>query len=171
MLVLPTNYRDTSHVSLVALFLRASGFDHYRCDRSLNLGISLPNLGKIIKTCGNDDSITLSAEDKPDVLNLLFESQSISWSDLDNDRVSEFDMKLMDIDAEVLAIPEAIYDAVVKLPAAEFTRICRDMLNLSENSKSPNNFSWNRSYKGRSSIFCGRRYWFRIHNAKTLYFN
>jgi proliferating cell nuclear antigen PCNA len=131
----------------------------------------VPNLGKIIKTCGNDDSITLSAEDKPDVLNLLFESPSISRSDLDNDRVSEFDMKLMDIDTEHLGIPEAVYDAVVKLPSVEFARICRDMTNLSETGKGPNNFSWDRCYKGRSSIFSRRRYWLWICYAKAVYFN
>lgn len=65
---------DSSHVSLVALLLRASGFDHYRCDRSLNLGISIPSLAKIIKTAGNDDALTLRAEDAPDVLNMLFEA-------------------------------------------------------------------------------------------------
>lgn len=29
---------DNSHVSLVALQLRADGFEHYRCDRSMSMG-------------------------------------------------------------------------------------------------------------------------------------
>jgi proliferating cell nuclear antigen len=41
-------------------------------------------------------------------------------------------MKLMDIDAEHLGIPETMYDATVKMSATEFQRICRDMQNLSE---------------------------------------
>ena len=29
---------DSSHVSLVALSLRADGFAHYRCDRNISMG-------------------------------------------------------------------------------------------------------------------------------------
>ena len=29
---------DSSHVSLVALSLRADGFEHYRCDRNISMG-------------------------------------------------------------------------------------------------------------------------------------
>ncbi len=69
---------DSSHVSLIALLLRASGFEHYRCDRAINLGLSITNLSKIIKTANNDDVLTLNAEDKPDSLSMIFESPSIS---------------------------------------------------------------------------------------------
>jgi proliferating cell nuclear antigen len=41
-------------------------------------------------------------------------------------------MKLMDIDADTLTIPETEYDARVTLPAAEFTRIVRDLSQLGE---------------------------------------
>jgi len=32
---------DSSHVSLVSLNLRAEGFETYRCDRNLSMGINL----------------------------------------------------------------------------------------------------------------------------------
>lgn len=32
---------DNSHVSLVSLTLRSDGFDKYRCDRSLTMGMNL----------------------------------------------------------------------------------------------------------------------------------
>ena len=41
------------------------------------------------------------------------------------DRVSEFELKLMDIESEHLGIPETEYKCTVKLPAAEFQRIIR----------------------------------------------
>lgn len=41
-------------------------------------------------------------------------------------------MKLMDIDADTLNIPETEYDARVTLPSAEFTRIVRDLSQLGE---------------------------------------
>lgn len=41
-------------------------------------------------------------------------------------------MKLMDIDADTLSIPETEYDARVTLPASEFARIVRDLSQLGE---------------------------------------
>ena len=35
---------DSSHVSLVALMLRSTGFDHYRCDRDVTMGMNLLNM-------------------------------------------------------------------------------------------------------------------------------
>jgi len=52
---------DSSHVSLVALFLRAEGFEMYRADRNISLGINLGNMSKILKCSGADDIITLKA--------------------------------------------------------------------------------------------------------------
>ncbi|KAI9199432.1 proliferating cell nuclear antigen, N-terminal domain-containing protein [Polychytrium aggregatum] len=116
---------DNSHVALVALLLRSNGFDPYRCDRNLSLGISLVSLGKILKCAGNDDVITIKAEDSGDHLSLMFESPN-------QDRVSEYELKLMDIDSEHLGIPETDYDTVVRMSSAEFQRICRDLRVLSE---------------------------------------
>lgn len=67
---------DASHVSLCSLKLRSEGFDHFRCDRNISLGLNLGNLGKILKCAGNEDIVTLKAEDEPDTLTLMFESQS-----------------------------------------------------------------------------------------------
>lgn len=40
---------DSSHVSLVSLLLRADGFEHYRCDRGLSMGMNLGNFAKMLK--------------------------------------------------------------------------------------------------------------------------
>ncbi|KAK3811136.1 MAG: proliferating cell nuclear antigen [Benniella sp.] len=116
---------DNSHVALVALLLRHDGFQPYRCDRSLALGINLVSLSKILRCAGNDDQITLKADDTADVLNLTFETT-------ENDRISEYELKLMDIDSEHLGIPETAYDAVVQMSSSEFQRICKDLQILSD---------------------------------------
>lgn len=67
---------DSSHVSLCAMLIRSDGFDHYRCDRNLSLGLSMANISKILKCAGNTDKVTLQAEDTPDILTLMFESES-----------------------------------------------------------------------------------------------
>ncbi|KAL2369884.1 hypothetical protein RJZ57_005695 [Blastomyces gilchristii] len=116
---------DNSHVALVSMMLKAEGFSPYRCDRNVALGINLVSLTKVLRAAQNEDILTLKAEDSPDVINLVFESAQ-------TDRLSEYDIKLMDIDQEHLAIPDTEYAATVDMPSTEFRRICTDLGNLSE---------------------------------------
>lgn len=111
---------DSSHVSLCAMVMRSEGFDHFRCDKSLSLGVNLLNLSKLLKCAGNEDVITLKSEESGDSLAMHFESPS-------QDRVSEFELKLMDIESEHLGIPDTEYKCNVRLPASEFQRIIRDL--------------------------------------------
>merc|ERR1711981_985471 len=50
----------------------------------------------------------------------------------DQDRTSEFDMKLMQIENEHMEIPEQQYKVVAKLPSGEFQKICRDLKEFGE---------------------------------------
>ena len=67
---------DSSHVALVTLNLSAEGFEEYRCDKSMTLGISIANLAKVLRCGGNEDSLTLSCEDEPSKLKIRFENNS-----------------------------------------------------------------------------------------------
>ena len=116
---------DSSHVSLVSLNLRADGFDHFRCDRAFSMGMNLNNMNKMLKCAGNDDAITMRAEDGADVVTFLFESAN-------GERISEFELKLMDITTENLGIPDTEYAATVKMPSPEFQRICRDLSTIGD---------------------------------------
>lgn len=98
---------DSNHVSLVALLLKAEGFEHYRCDRNISLGINLTSMAKILKCSDDDDIITLKAEDSGDSVTFMFESPNQT-------RISHFSLKLMDIDSEHLGIPPTEYKCVVK---------------------------------------------------------
>ena len=120
---------DNSHVALVSMMLNAESFSPFRCDRNIALGVNLTSLTKVLRAAQNEDILTLKAEDAPDVLNLVFESSA-------NDRISEYDLKLMDIDQEHLGIPETEYAATVSLPSTEFRRICTDLAAMSESGTS-----------------------------------
>jgi len=111
---------DSSHVSLCALLMRADGFDHFRCDKNISLGLNLTNLGKILKCAGNDDIITMKSEDEGDTISFMFESEN-------QERVSDFELKLMDIDADHLGIPETQYKCIVKMPSREFQSIVQKL--------------------------------------------
>ncbi len=45
----------------------------------------------------------------------------------DQERISAFNLRLLDIDSEQLGIPDSQFDATVKMPSTEFQRICRDL--------------------------------------------
>lgn len=58
------------------------------------------------------------AEDAGDTVTFMFESPN-------QERISDFELKLMDIDSEQLGIPDTDYAATVKMPSQEFARICK----------------------------------------------
>jgi proliferating cell nuclear antigen len=119
---------DNSHVALVSMMLKAEAFSPFRCDRNIPLGINLTSLQKVLRAAQATDILTIKAEDAPDVVNLVFESS-------EKDRISEYDLKLMDIDQDHLGIPETEYAASITMPSAEFKRICGDLINISESGK------------------------------------
>ncbi|WAQ96424.1 PCuncharacterized, partial [Mya arenaria] len=91
---------DSSHVSLVSLNLRSEGFDTYRCDRNLSMGINLGSMAKIIRCAGNDDIMKRSPT-----------TRFVYWTWIQSIWV---------------------FLCVVKMPAAEFQRICRDLSQIGE---------------------------------------
>ncbi|CRK45665.1 hypothetical protein BN1723_019803, partial [Verticillium longisporum] len=115
---------DNSHVALVSMMLKAEAFSPYRCDRNIALGVNLTSLTKVLRAANSTDQLTLKAEDAPDSLSLTFENGQ--------DRFSEYDLKLMDIDQEHLGIPDTDYAATITLPSNEFRRICVDLSAMSE---------------------------------------
>ena len=66
---------DSSHVALVSLTLGSIGFEEYRADRAMTLGISVTNLAKVLKLASNEDKITLKAEEDAQHLSLIFENR------------------------------------------------------------------------------------------------
>ena len=62
--------------------------------------------------------VAQQAEDAGDTVTFMFESPN-------QERISDFELKLMDIDSEQLGIPDTDYAATVKMPSQEFARICK----------------------------------------------
>ena len=116
---------DGSHVALVSLNLSMEGFEHYRADTSMVLGINVGLLAKVMKLANATDSITLSAEDDATHLKLTFEN-------VKDQRTTEFTLNLISLDVEHLAIPETEYSSVVSINAGEFNKICKELYSLNE---------------------------------------
>lgn len=111
---------DSGHVCLLLLELDAGTFDPFRCDKNITLGLQTQNLLKVLRCASNDDAITLRAKHDTDSMEVFIENT-------DQDRMSSFEIKLMDIDQERLGIPDRENDAVIKLPSTDFQRITRDV--------------------------------------------
>merc|ERR1719497_207980 len=116
---------DSSHVALVSLMLREAAFSEFKCDRAASLGMNVDSLGKIFKMCGSGDSLKLRWQDGADTVGFQCESG-------EDDRVADFDLKLMQIESEHMEIPEQQYKVLAKLPSGEFQKICRDLKEFGE---------------------------------------
>jgi len=116
---------DNSHVSLVSVLLRADGFDKFRCDRQLSMGMNLTSMSKILRCAANDDIITIKAQDQADTVTFMFESPN-------QEKMADYEMKLMNLDQEHLGIPETDYAAVIKMPSSEFQRVIKDLSQFGE---------------------------------------
>ena len=119
---------DGSHVALVSLNLSMEGFEQYRCDANMVLGLSIATLAKVMKLADANDSITLQAEQDPSHLKLIFENPK-------TERVTEFTMNLISLDQEHLAIPETDFSSVVTINSGEFSKICKELYSLNETLK------------------------------------
>eukprot|EP00898_Chlorokybus_atmophyticus_P000625 jgi/Chlat1/1563/Chrsp123S00082 len=84
---------DTSHAALVDVLLEADGCDHYRCDRTLSLGINFHNLGKMLRLAQITDVITFNVEDGADTCTIGINGE-------DDDKLADVELKLMDMDSE-----------------------------------------------------------------------
>jgi proliferating cell nuclear antigen len=116
---------DTSHVALVSLNLSMEGFESYRCDQNIVLGININNLSKVMKLADPSDSITLSAEQDPSVLKIIFENPKTQ-------RSTEFALNLITLDVEHLSIPDTEYSSLITINSNEFSKICKELQSLSE---------------------------------------
>ena len=116
---------DNSHVSLVGVSLRSEGFETYRVDRAMVLGINLGSMAKILKCAPNDAVITLSTNSE-ETLEFTFEQPK-------SDTVAMYQLKLMDIEDAPMDVPEIAHDARIDMPSVDFQKICRDMGSMGDN--------------------------------------
>merc|ERR1711907_499664 len=116
---------DSSHVALVSLMLRESAFSEFKCDRNTSLGMNVDALTKVLRMCGQSDSLKIHADTGANVVSFQCESSA-------EDRIADFDLKLMEIESEHMEIPEQQYKVVARMPSAEFQKICRDLKEFGE---------------------------------------
>jgi len=115
---------DSSHVALVSLLLRESAFTEFKCDRPHSLGMNVDSLAKILKMCGPNDALKIRYNSEADLVSFQCEGGE--------DRIADFDLKLMQIESEHMEIPEQQYKVTARIPSGEFQKICRDLKEFGE---------------------------------------
>lgn len=117
---------DGARCALVYMRLRADAFEEYRCEGSHTLGLNMSSVYKLVKTSGAHDSITLYMD--AGSTNEL----GIKIQNAEKNSVTDFKLKLLDVDEEIITVPDVEFDSVITMPSAFFQRLCRDMLNISD---------------------------------------
>lgn len=80
---------------------------------------------EVLKMCGPNDSLKIRCPGSGDSVSFVCENG-------DEERMAEFDLKLMQIESEHMEIPEQQYKVLAKMPSADFQKICRDLREFGE---------------------------------------
>jgi proliferating cell nuclear antigen len=118
---------DSSHVILIHMKLEAKAFESFYSDGEQMIGINMLNLNKLIKTIGNNDTISFT------MLNSDKNKLEIRVENTEKNTLKISKLNLLDLDnSNIEAIPAAEFNSVITLPSGDFQKICRDIANLSD---------------------------------------
>jgi hypothetical protein len=81
-----------------------------------------------LRDVGPNDSLKVRWQNDADTGNCQCESS-------EEDRIADFDLKLMQIESEHMEIPEQHYKVIAKLPSAELQKICRVLKKFGETTQ------------------------------------
>jgi proliferating cell nuclear antigen len=113
---------DTARVTLVHMTLGAENFEEYECTTDIAAGLNMGNIYKLLKSVTNQDTLTLKVEGR-DVMDVLIENPV-------KKSATSFKLKLLDINEDILEVPDIHMNVVTTLPSVDFQRVTRDMGNL-----------------------------------------
>jgi proliferating cell nuclear antigen len=115
---------DTARVTLVHMNLGAENFEEYECPQTIIAGMNMANMYKLLKSISGTDTLTLDIIGR-DYMNILIENPVKKSS-------TTFKLKLLDINEDILGLPDVEMNVVTTLPSVDFQRITRDMGNLAQ---------------------------------------
>jgi len=117
---------DGARCALIYLKLEGGSFDEFHCPSQIVTGINMSSVWKLLKTASSHDCITMYIESGNQ-----FEL-GITIQNSEKNALTEYKLKLLDCDAEMINVPDVTFDRVLTLPSAYFQRLCREMTNLGD---------------------------------------
>jgi proliferating cell nuclear antigen len=125
----PTDIRSTSidgnKIACIFFIMEASKFEYYKCDDTFSIGINMQSIYRLIKTISNNDTVTMSIKK-----NEMHRLKIVISNTEKQTRVISY-LKLLDIDQEIISIPDIEFDHIITLPCIDFQRYCKDMMVIS----------------------------------------
>jgi proliferating cell nuclear antigen len=115
---------DTAHVTLVHMTLMAENFEEYDCQGEVTAGMNMSNVYKLLKSVSGQDTLTVDIHGR-DVMNIHVENPAKKSS-------TSFKVKLLDINEDILEVPDIQMNVVTTMPSIDFQKITRDMSNLAQ---------------------------------------
>ena len=170
---------DSSHVSIVECVLPASWFALYSLESAaFSIGLDVVLFSKILSTRdrGMQQGIVLQMDEQREHLTIYMTSGGVNNSGGDATLINkEFDMPLIELDSDLLDIPEIDYDVEMSLQSADFAelihqlRIFGDTLDMecSETNIAMNSISHDKG-RMRSRIDIDRLTSFAINEGETI---
>ena len=117
---------DSSHVALIHMKLAAKNFEKFYCPKMTICGVSMLRLYKLLKIMSPNDTLTFYVEkDEPSELKIQIETGEKGLR-------HNFSLKLMDLFIDKVEVPPAEFSSVLRMPSADFQKLCRDMSNLAD---------------------------------------
>ena len=113
---------DTARVTLVHMDLSAENFEEYDCPTDIVAGLNMANVYKLLKSVSGQDTLFVRIEGR-DYMEIFIENP-------DKKSSTNFKLKLLDINEDILEFPDIHMNVVTTLPTIDFQRITRDMGNL-----------------------------------------
>lgn len=112
---------DQYHTLMVDLFLDKKKLEEYYCPKTIEIGISIPNLYKLLKTMNSNNVLTMYMTNKNlSALEIVIDSN-------DSNQRTEFTLDLMDLESDQdLGFPEDDYKLVLNMSSADFKQICQN---------------------------------------------
>ena len=113
---------DGSQAALFELSLKNDWFTSYEVDEDVVLGINCELIAKVLHCLNNNQTISLEYDTKKDDLTI-----SLIPREGEKCMLKEFTIPLMDLESELMEIPDADYTADLEIESQEFYQLVDEM--------------------------------------------
>ena len=109
---------DSAHVCLFELVIKKDWFDSYNCSENCSMGINCEMLYKIISCIKEDQHIDM--KHNPKISKLIIELLGNSYD-------KSFELSLIDIDSEMVELPDKEYTADIRFVSKDYAELINQL--------------------------------------------